>query len=121
MARNRNSAFPTSRRTITIDTVTDKCVRHVAEKEGLSYSQALCNMTLYAARNSADTYEVIKEMLKQAVETQMIDNGIAWSPDLSTALAEDLLLQRFDTRYPIRRDSQPTEHIRAPSAKAMCL
>ena len=87
--RRRRAVSPVTKITLSIDPITDAVVKRLQDKEGLSYSAALCNLAIYAARQDPDLAEVIKGVVEAEVQARLETEG--WHPGLSQTLARELL------------------------------
>ena len=74
---------------ITVDTITDAVVKALQEREGLSYSAAICAMTTNTALKDAGLVKVINTIVKGSTEQRLAENG--WHPGLSRMLAIELV------------------------------
>lgn len=87
----RQHAEGTDRHTITVDRLTDLAVKLVMQREGLSYSVAMCSMTMAAALTEPDIRAAITaEVHHQALDRVQYSTG-TFSLDFSERLAEELL------------------------------
>ena len=60
---------------ITVDTITDAVVKALQEREGLSYSAAICAMTTNTALKDAGLVKVINTIVKGSTEQRLAENG----------------------------------------------
>ena len=74
---------------ITVDTITDAVVKALQEREGLSYSGAICAMATSTALKDPGLIKVINAVVKGSTVQRLAEKG--WHPDLSRALAIELV------------------------------
>ena len=74
---------------ITVDTITDAVVKALQEREGLSFSGALCALATSAALKDPGLIKVINAVVKGSTVQRLAEKG--WHPDLSRALAIELV------------------------------
>ena len=74
---------------ITVDTITDAVVKALQEREGLSFSGALCALATSAALKDPALQKVIYGVVQAATAERLASRG--WHPDLSKALAHQLV------------------------------
>ncbi len=75
--------------TVTVDRLTDACVKVVAQTEGCSYSAALCAMVISVANTDKRLKAVMKREIEKVVKARVESEG--WAPGLNERIAKELL------------------------------
>ena len=74
---------------VTIDPITMAAVSAVVEREGLTFSAALCQMAVSAGMRQPYVAERVREVVEAETRERMERDG--WHPGLSRDLARELL------------------------------
>ena len=74
---------------VMIDPITKVAVDAVVEREGLTFSAALCQMAVWAGMRQPYVAERVREVVAQETRERMERDG--WHPGLSRDLARELL------------------------------
>ena len=73
---------------VSVDAVTDAAVTVVMEREGLTYSAALCSLTTNAALHDDDCMDAMRKVVFEHVRTILETGG--WHPGLFDALSSNV-------------------------------
>ena len=88
-SRRRVKGFASVKLAVSVDVLTDAAVRALMEREGLTYSGALCALATSAALQDDELRSAIKQRVEQAVAERVARDG--WTPGLSEMLSKELL------------------------------
>ena len=73
-----------------VDHLADVVIQRVAEREGVSYSVALCSMVLHSALPDQELQDLIRTELAEVVKEKM--DRMGWHPQLSADIAKEMVM-----------------------------
>ena len=74
--------------TVSIDPVTDAAIKGLVEREGVTYSAAICALATSAALTDNDLIEAMHKVLVGVVSERMASES--WHPGLSAILTHEI-------------------------------